>query len=237
MHIANPKTFKHDFKTDLLKEAKQVNENGTRYYQVNDKKYPSITTMLGYFTYADIMRWRDRVGHLEANKISSKASTRGTKFHTVCEKYLRNEPFEFKTPLEKQLFINTKEYIDLIDDVNLLESRLFSHYLRLAGTVDCVAKFDNKLSVIDFKTSTRHKSKDHIENYFMQASGYAIMYEEQTRIPVSQIVVIIAVEGQPSQVFVERRDNYAPQLLNYRDLYEEKNAQGNHSPFVRHTVI
>lgn len=229
-NLLNPitsKTFNHNFKCDLIKAAKQVNENGTRYYEADGKRYPSITTMLGYFTRKSIYEWRNRVGHEEANKISSKAATRGTKFHKTVEKYLLNESFEFKTPLEQQLFINTREYIDLIDDIHLLEKSMFSHHLRLAGTVDCIARYNNKLSVIDFKTATGAKSKEYIENYFMQASAYAIMFEEQTRIPVPQIVIIIAVEGEPSQVFVERRDNYAHELINCRDIYEEQNGISN----------
>jgi genome maintenance exonuclease 1 len=229
LSLTTSKTFKHNFKNDLISSAKQVNENGTRFYEADGAKYPSITTMLGYFTSQSIQQWRNRVGHEEANKISSKAATRGTKFHKVCEAYLLNEQPVFKTPLEQQLFINTREYIDLIDDIHLLEKSMFSHHLRLAGTVDCVARYNDRLSVIDFKTATRSKSKDHIDNYFMQASAYAIMFEEQTRIPVPQIVIIIAVEGEPSQVFVERRDSYAKQLLECRDIYEEKNGWNKNS--------
>lgn len=218
------KTFNHNFKDNLIKAAKQVNENGTRYYEAEGNKYPSITTMLGYFNRKEIYEWRNRVGHEEANKISAKAATRGTKFHKVVEKYLLNESLEFKTPLEQQLFINTREYIDLIDDIHLIEKSMFSHHLRLAGTVDCIARYNEKLSVIDFKTATKSKSKEYIENYFMQAAAYAIMFEEQTQIPVPQIVIIIAVEGEPSQVFVDRRDSFAKQLLKCRDIYEESNG-------------
>ena len=214
--------FKHNFKGHLLPKLEQINEEGNRQYLTpNGVKYPSVTTMLGHFTSKGIMEWRRRIGADEANRITRQASTRGSAFHKVCEKYLLNEQIEFKTPLQKQLFINTKPYIENIDEIQLIEGRLFSHHLRLAGTVDCVGVYGKKLSVVDFKSASRAKPKEYIEDYFMQCTAYAIMYEELLQIPVSQIVVIIAVEGEESQVFVEKRDNYTKKLLTQRDTYEK----------------
>ena len=90
----------------------------------------------------------------------------------------------------------------------------------MAGRVDCIAEWDGKLSVIDFKTSRKTKRKECIDNYFMQCTSYAIMFEEMTGIPVPQIVVAITVEGEQPQVFVEKRDNYAEKLLDLRLDYE-----------------
>ena len=104
------------------------------------------------------------------------------------------------------------------------EIRMYSDHLRLAGTVDCVAKFDGKLSVIDFKTSSRSKNKEGISNYFMQCTAYAIMFEEMFGIPVSQTVVAIAVEDDAPQIFVEKRDNFVKELLYYRNSYETKHS-------------
>ncbi len=224
--------FKHNFKNHLLPKLEQINEEGNRQYLTSSGvKYPSVTTMLGHFTSQGIMEWRRRVGVEEANRITRQASTRGTAFHKVCEKYLLNEQMEFKTPLQKQLFINTKPYLENIGEIQLIEGKLFSHHLRLAGTVDCVGDYEKKLSVIDFKSASRAKPKEYIEDYFMQCTAYAIMYEELLQIPVSQIVVIIAVEGEESQVFVEKRDNYAKKLLTQRDNYEKITGR-SYSPAI-----
>jgi genome maintenance exonuclease 1 len=101
---------------------------------------------------------------------------------------------------------------------------MYSDHLRIAGTVDCVGEFDGKLSVIDFKTSTKQKESSYIENYFMQCSAYAIMFEEQFGIPVAQTVVAIAIEDDEPQVFVEKRDTHVKRLLYFRDLYERKSG-------------
>jgi len=97
---------------------------------------------------------------------------------------------------------------------------MYSDHLRLAGTVDCVAEFDGRLSIIDFKTASKQKQKSYIENYFMQCAAYAIMFEERFDIPVSQIVVAIAVEDDEPQVFIEKRDTHVKRLIHYRDLHE-----------------
>ena len=199
----------------------QLNENGTRYYVTpSGNKYPSITTVLSAYNRKAIFEWRQRVGSEEANKISGKASTRGTKLHKNCEDYINNKDPIFKTPFETVLFNSIKPTLHRINNVYAQELRMFSDHLRIAGTVDCVGEFDGKLSVIDFKTANRQKDPSYIENYFMQCSAYAIMFEEIFEIPVSQIVVAIAVEDDNPQVFVEKRNTHVKRLLHFRDMYE-----------------
>jgi len=200
----------------------QLNENGTRYYVTpSGNKYPSITTVLSAYNRKAIFEWRQRVGNEEANKISGKASTRGTKLHKNCEDYIDNKEPIFKTPFETVLFNSIKPTLHRINNVYAQELRMYSDHLRIAGTVDCVGEFDGKLSVIDFKTANRRKDPCYIENYFMQCSAYAIMFEEIFEIPVSQVVVAIAVEDDEPQVFVEKRDSHVERLLYFRDLYEK----------------
>jgi genome maintenance exonuclease 1 len=109
-----------------------------------------------------------------------------------------------------------------VDNIQYLEAPLYSDFLKTAGRVDCIAEFDGKLSIIDFKTSRKPKKKEWISNYFMQASCYAVMYEERTEIPVSRTVVIIAVDGSEPQVFVENRDNFIEEFVDARVSYKEK---------------
>ena len=206
-------------------KLQQVNENGTRYYVTPEgNKYPSITTVLAAYNIGYIMEWRKRVGEEQANKISRQASGRGTRIHTLCEKYIDNEKPEFKSPLDQELFNRFKPTLHRINNVYAQELRMYSDHLRIAGTVDCVAEFDGVLSVIDFKTAKRAKNKEDIENYFMQCSAYAIMFEEQFGIPVAQTVVAIAVDDDEPQVFVEKRNTHVKRLLYFRDLYEKKSG-------------
>ena len=196
--------------------------NGVRHYVTPEgKKYPSVTTILGAQSKQGILEWRKKIGEEEANKISRAAASRGTKLHTHVENYLNNvNAIEPKTIFQKELFDSILSHLHRIDNIHLQEERLYSDHLRLAGTVDCIGEFDGKLAVIDFKTASRQKEKDWIKSYFMQCAAYAIMYEERTGTPISKLVVLIAVEGDSPQVFIEKRDNWVAELLKCRDSYE-----------------
>lgn len=215
--------FEHVNIDRQVPQLKQINEEGTRYYVTPEgNKYPSVTTVLSEYSRKGIQEWRRRVGEETANKISRTASTRGTAFHKLCEHYLDNKTVELTTPLMAERFKAFTPLLDQINKIHTQELRMYSDHLRMAGTVDCIAEFEGRLSVIDFKTSSKPKDKDYIENYFMQCSAYSIMYEELFKIPVSRIVLMISVEDSDPQIFVEKRDNYVDRLLYYRDLYEQR---------------
>jgi genome maintenance exonuclease 1 len=204
-------------------------ENGRVYSTPSGKNYPSVTTVLSPYGKKALFEWRERVGAEEANKIAAKASRRGTALHTVCEKYLLNEMTRMKLvsmmPTTKELFFKIKPYIDEnIGKVYALEQALYSDILRIAGRVDCIAEWNNKLSIIDFKSSTRQKDKDGIANYFMQCTAYAIMFQELTGRAIDQIVVLIGTENGPGQIFVESKQNYAEMLQKYIDNHYRKNS-------------
>ena len=103
---------------------------------------------------------------------------------------------------------------------------LYSDFLRVAGRVDLVGKWDGKVSIIDFKTASKRKRRDWITNYFMQESAYAVMFEEMFDIPVSQLVTIIAVESDEPQVFVEKRDDHIDGFIKLRDQWESETKTG-----------
>lgn len=196
--------------------------NGVRHYVTPEgKKYPSVTTILGAQNKQSLLEWRKKVGEDVANKISRAAASRGTKLHTHVENYLNNNNVTESMPIfQRELFDSIINDLHRINNIHLQEERLYSDHLRLAGTVDCIGEFDGKLSVIDFKTSSKRKEKSWIHSYFMQCAAYAIMYEERTGIPINKLVVLIAVEGDSSQVFIEKRDNWVAELLKCRDSYE-----------------
>lgn len=215
------KTFLHDPVT--IETISAVNqEDGTRAYQTPEGRlYPSVTTVLAEHTKKGIQEWRARVGEVEANKVSRQAANWGTRFHTITEKYLQNNLIGGDLSLwDYEMFKVANPVLDRIDNIRAQEVALWSHHLRLAGRVDCVAEFDGKLSVIDFKTARREKDVEHIQHYFMQAAAYAIMFEERTKIPVNRLTILIAVSDGFMQVFQSKRDYHVEQLLYYRDVYE-----------------
>jgi len=214
--------FKHVKELKDFASDKTAPDGSRKYFTESGAAYPSVTTVLGYQTRDSIMQWRKRVGEEEANKISRQASTRGTKIHLLCENYIDNEEVDISklSMLDLAMWNSFKPVLSRIDNIHAQEIALYSDHLRLAGRVDCIAEFDGKLSIIDFKTSRKPKKKEWIDNYFAQAAAYSIMYEERTGTPINRSVILIAVEDEEPQVFIERRDNYVHHLLHARDLYE-----------------
>jgi genome maintenance exonuclease 1 len=205
----------------------ETSTSGRVYTTPTGEKYPSITTVLSSFNKKALFEWRKRVGEEEANRIASKASRRGTKLHTVCENYLLGELTGMKMqtmmPDTKELFMQLQPAIDAnVGKVYGLEQALYSHKLRLAGRCDCIAEWDGKLSIIDYKSASREKSEDGILNYFMQCSAYAEMFEEVTGMPIDQIVVAIAVEGGQPQIFRKSKAAYIEPLNEYIGKYWNK---------------
>jgi len=214
--------FRH-VETETLPTLSRKTIEGKRMYLTEDgRKYPSVTTVLGARNAKAIHEWRKRVGEKKANAISSRASARGTKIHGFCESYLCNEsvPYEELNLIEKDMWYEFTPILDRINNIHHIESFLYSDHLRMAGQVDCIAEFDGKLTIIDFKTAAKPKYKSQIKHYFAQCAAYAIMYEERTGIPVNRIAVLISVQGEQPQVYIEKRDNYVDYLIESRDLYE-----------------
>ena len=202
-------------------ELNTINENGKRLYVTPDgEKYPSVTTVLSDYKKDAIIQWRKRVGEKEANKISTKASRRGTKVHKLCEDYLNNESaFKGYTPDNVEMFKSIQPTLNEIEVVYAQERTLFSHHLKTAGRVDCVGKFRGKPHIIDFKTSNKPKKWEWIDNYFMQGSAYSVMWEEMTGIPIPYIAIIIAVADDTPQIFVENRDTWINKFIEVRNNY------------------
>lgn len=205
-----------------IKTYPKVNIDGKRHYQIGDRCYPSITTILGCTadkTY--LTEWRNRVGDNEADKITANSSSRGTNLHKMCEDYLNNKPLSCKMPDALEMFYSLKPILNRINNIYAQEACLYSDKLKTAGSVDCIAEFDKILSVIDFKNARRNKTEENIHDYFLQETFYALAYQEMTGTKIQQIVTIIAVENEIPQVFVKQIRPYIKNLIERRKEFEK----------------
>ncbi|SVD11395.1 uncharacterized protein METZ01_LOCUS364249, partial [marine metagenome] len=182
-----------------LQDLRTENIEGKRHYVTPDgNKYISITTLLSNLSKAGIQKWRERVGEVEANRISTKASRQGTRVHSICESYIKNEDgfLDGRMPNEVEMFQSINPLLDKIDNIHCVEGALYSDELKLAGRTDLIAEFNDELAVIDYKTSRKIKTWEMCHAYFMQGAFYAQAYEERTGISVNEIVIIMAVENE-----------------------------------------
>jgi len=219
--------FKHVPVT--LTELSTETINKKRYYITPDgNKYPSITTVLSTRNKKGLFEWRKRVGEDVANHISRTSASRGTKVHQMCEDYLNNN---FDIEKHKKNFLPYCLFQQLstnvlckIDNIRAQEVGLYSDKYKLAGRVDCIAEYDGVLSVIDFKTSTRERKEEYNENYYIQTSAYAEMFEERTGTPINQIVVLVVTEDGVVQEFVKDKKEYVPLIDEIVAEFQKENV-------------
>ena len=208
---------------DLPSLSRQLID-GVRYYNVKDEeellKLVSITSVISNYKKEFFDAWRKRVGEDVADKKTRRATSRGTDTHTLIEHWLKNEDLPTVQPLSEMLFKIAKPALARINNIHSLEGALYSRYLGIAGTVDCIAEFDGELAIIDFKTSEKPKPRKWIDGYFVQCCAYACMLHELTGLSVKKFVIIMACENGDVEIYEERdKAKYLKILVEYIEKF------------------
>lgn len=184
---------------------------------------PSVTTITGILSEKRIGEWKRSVGEAEAKRIGGTATTNGTVMHSIIENYLSNKPIDqFTNKTSIKLFNQMKPELNKINNIRAQEVQLYSTKLGMAGRVDCIAEYDGVLSVIDFKSSRKRKIKSWIGGYFQQATAYALMCEEISKVKIDQIVIPISAGDGTVEVFIEDKNKYIEPLCHTISMYREK---------------
>ena len=220
-----------------LPELETISVERKRFYVTpEDNYYPSITTVLSIRRKEGLMEWRKKVGDKVANYVAAKAAARGTKVHHMCEDYLNNVSLDYPDKWKKHekdflpwcIFGQLRDKVlTNISDIHAQECGLYSDKYKVAGRVDCIAKYKDVLSIIDFKTSTRERSDAWNENYYIQGSAYAEMFTELTGIDVSQVVILVVTEDGTVQEFIKDKSNFLDALTNSVAEWKKQNETDN----------
>jgi genome maintenance exonuclease 1 len=218
-----------NFLGDLELEKKET--NGIRLYNLPSGAWvPSITSVTSFYNRQIFVKWRQRVGLEEANRITKRATARGTDFHQVCQDYLENKELNWDDyqPMTKFMFYHLKPELDKINNIHAIERTLYSEYYGLAGRVDCIAEYEGELAVIDFKTSDKIKPEEWIENYFVQEMFYAAAYYELTEIPIKKLITLMVTPGGEVKVFDKRnKGDYIKLLVRYIREFVHHNTRSD----------
>ena len=217
------KTFQHEL-VSLNENIESVETPQGRRYKTPDGFFPSVTTVTGWKKRAFFAKWRR-----ENPEESKRVLSRGTKLHSLIETYLKNDLTptalaEVTGTNEADLFASMQQDIDRIGTIRAIEVPLWSKKVGLAGRTDCIGEFDGVPSVIDFKSSNYPKSEDAIQDYFMQATAYALMWQDRTGQELRNIAILIGVEDGGSQVFTADPREYVEDLVDAIRTYREEQA-------------
>ena len=115
-------TFTHcNFLGDIELTKKET--PGCRLYQCpNGDWVPSITSVTSFYNRHIFAEWRARIGEEEANRITKKATARGTDFHEAAQGYLENKELDWKNhlPATQYMFHHAKQYLNQIQNLHAI---------------------------------------------------------------------------------------------------------------------
>ena len=213
------KKFKLNIRLQNDKSIKSLEENNIRIYSTPDGIFPSVTTVVGWEKRLFFESWR-----IKNKKESERVCQRGTDLHSLAEDYILGKDLNFKQLdyRTKDLFDLLKPEIDKIEEIYALETPLWSKKVGLAGRVDCIGLHEGKIKVIDFKGSTRPKDARDIQNYFLQATAYCLMWQDMTGEKIKDFSILLASEEGIFQNFSEKTANFVSDLRKTIDNFKEK---------------
>ena len=197
-------------------KASRSTEHGTRHYNVDGTKLPSVTAILDKTKDKSFLdKWRAKVGDEEAERIKNHSSKRGTSMHKFIEKHITGAGYDDLTEIGKQAKPMAQKIIDvgLTPISEYYGSEVTLHYPGLfAGSTDLVCIHNGKETIVDFKQSNRPKREDWIQDYFLQIGAYAMAHDYVHGSNIEQGVIMVCT---PDLYFQEFRFE-GDQMREYR---------------------
>ena len=184
---------------------------GLRHYSIDgsEQKLPSVTTVLGQTQPKEkqesLERWRQRVGLREAQRVTRDAAIRGTAMHKYLEDLIRGERCLDLTEIGQQAQtmaeIIVERGLNNVDEVYGIEAVLYYPDL-YAGSVDLVARYRDKVSIIDFKQTNKPKQREWIDDYMLQMAAYGMAHDIIYGTEINKGVIMMCSKDLYYQEFV-----------------------------------
>ncbi len=215
-------------------DASRIEDQGTRLYDVNGARLPSVTTILGKTKNQQFLKdWKAKVGEQEAERIKNVSSSRGTSMHKFLENYITGVGYDDLTALGQEAKAMAQKVIDvgLTPVEEYFGSEVTLYYPGLyAGSTDLVCLHNSMETVVDFKQANRPKKKEWIEDYYLQIAAYAMAHDYVHQSNIEQGVIMVCTPDLYYQEFVvsgaelrRYKHEFLKRLDMYYDLiYDEK---------------
>ena len=228
-NIGKEKNIKKSNKYNYI-EGKQITdeESGTRVYEVNNYRLPSVTTILGATKNQQFLKeWKAKVGEQEAERIKNLSSRRGTAMHKFLEHYVTGVGYDDLTEIGQK----AKTMADKIVEVGLAPvseyygSEVTLHYPGLyAGSTDLVCLHNDMETIVDFKQANRPKKKEWIEDYYLQIAAYAMAHDYVYGSSIRQGVIMVCTPDlyyQEFRITDHELRTWKHKFLKRLDMYHE----------------
>ena len=228
-------TLKHNPKYKYI-GGTSTTEHGSRTYNVSGMRLPSVTTILAKTKdQSYINRWKNKVGHEEAERIKNLSSKRGTAMHKFLEKYIQGYGYQDLTPIGRQAAPMAQKIIEigLAPISEYYGSEITVHYTGLyAGSTDLVCLHNDMETIMDFKQSNRPKQEEWIEDYKLQIAAYAMAHDYIYGSSIRQGVILVCTPDLYLQEFRFQdhemrkwRHKWLARLSQYYELIHDEKEQ------------
>ena len=186
---------------------KRITNSGSRLYNTPSGNLPSVTTILDKTKDKTfLVEWRKRVGDSEAKRITKEASGLGTLFHKHLENYILDKPRPSGNNLVYKLAEGMSDVViekGLINVDEIWGSEINLYYPDLyAGTTDLVGMHNGTPAIMDYKSTTRPKKEEWVEDYYLQCCAYALAHNELFETKINKIVIIMCSREKQYQEFI-----------------------------------
>lgn len=178
--------------------------DGKRHYCLpNGEKVPSVTTILDKTKPEEkrqaLENWRNRVGHAQAQAITTEAANRGTRMHAYLESFILQDDLK---PLPTNPYAHPSWFMaaevilkGLVHVDEYWGTEVPVYYSGLyAGTTDCVGVWKGRPAIMDFKQTNKPKKREWIEDYFLQLAAYAAAHNDTHGTDIKHGVILMCAQ-------------------------------------------
>ena len=211
----------------------QIEDHGSRIYDVNGSRLPSVTTVLGRTKDQQFLKdWIAKKGEAEAERIKNVSSSRGTAMHKFLEHHITGVGYDDLTALGQEAKAMAGKVIEigLAPVEEYFGSEVTLYYPGLyAGSTDLVCLHNGRETVVDFKQANRPKKKEWIEDYYLQIAAYAMAHDYVHESKIEQGVIMVCTPDLYYQEFVingaelrQAKHKFLKRLDMYHDLIHDE---------------
>lgn len=214
----------------------QRNSRGHRLHVTPLGLMPGVTTVLGETKDKSfLVKWREKVGDDEADRIGREAVDRGNNLHASVESvlihgkdYEPNCTEEANNEIVKQML---SVLIPFVKQIKPLHVEVATHHpLGFGGSPDLVGEYNGKIVIFDWKNSVKPKQESYVTDYFLQLAAYSLSVEYTLGIKpdATKVVVCTFKRGKPCLQEFDTdstdlplvQNAFVKRLKKYQDMYD-----------------
>ena len=207
----------------------QITDQGSRIYDINGARLPSVTTILGRTKNQQFLKdWKAKVVEQEAERIKNLSSKRGTSMHKFLENHITGVGYDDLTGLGQEAKAMAQKIIEegLLPVEEYYGSEVTLYYPGLyAGSTDLVCNHNGMDTIVDFKQANRPKRLEWIEDYFLQIAAYCMAHDHVYQSEIKQGIIMVCTPDLYYQEFkFQDADlrSWKHKFLKRLDMYNEQ---------------